>query len=153
MPEPPPRYTISFSVGLMWKVAERADGRDLVARLEAVEIGGAGAGAAIPAARRRADADVETQLLVHAGVGGHREVAADRQRVFGAEVENALGLPDLGKRGIHGDFVERYLVVGRNVELQVVARLVIEQRRAGLAFQNEFLDERGDIVVADDAER
>ena len=132
--------------------AERADGGDFVARFEAVEVGGAGSGTAIQAARGRADADVESQLLIHAGVGGQGEVAADGQRVFGAEVENVLRLPDLGKGGIHGDFVERYFVVGGDVELQVVARLVIEQRRARLGFKNEFLDERGDVVVADDAE-
>ena len=68
------------------------------------------------------------------------------------EVENVLGLPDLGKGGVHRDFAERYFVVGGDVELQVVARLVIGQRRAGLGFQNQFLDEGGDVVVADDAE-
>ena len=36
--------------GLDVEIAERADGSDLVARLEAVEVGGAGPGAAIPAA-------------------------------------------------------------------------------------------------------
>ena len=136
----------------MWKVAERADGGDRVARLEAVEVGGAGSGAAIQAGRGRADADVESQLPIHAGVGGHGEVAADGQRVFGMEVENALCLPDLGKGGVHGDFVERYFVVGGDVELKVVARPVIERRRAGLQFKNQFLDEGGDVVVADDAE-
>ena len=87
------------------------------------------------------------------GCGGHGEVAADGQRVFGAEVENALGLPDLGKWRRSRRFRANDIsLVGGNVELQVVARLVIEQRRAGLGFQNQFLDERGDVVVADDAE-
>ena len=136
----------------MWKVAERTNRGDFVARLETVKIGGAGSGAAILAAGRRADANVETQLLVHAGIGGHRKVAADGQRVLRVIVEDVLGLPDLGEWRIHGNFGERHLAVGRDVELQVVARLVIERRRAGLAFENEFLDEGGDVVVADDAE-
>ena len=47
--------------------------------------------------------------------------------------------------------MERYFVVGGDVELKVVTRLVIERRRAGLGFKNKFLDEGGDVVVADDA--
>ena len=48
-------------------------------------------------------------------------------RVFRMEVEDASGLPDLGKGGAHRDFAERYFLVGGDVELQVVARLVIGQ--------------------------
>ena len=86
------------------------------------------------------------------GIGGHRIVAADRECVFGAKVENVLRLPDLGKRRLHGDFAEGNLAVGGDVELQVVARLVVGHRRARFGFKHKFLDEGGDVVVADDAE-
>ena len=136
----------------MWNAPNGPIAVSLSPGFKPVEIGRAGARATIAAARRSADADVETQLSIDARIAGHRIIAADQQPVAGTKAENALRLPYLGKRRIHRDFVERYLAVGGNVELQVVARLVIQSRRAGFAFENELLDERGDVLVAHHAE-
>ena len=68
------------------------------------------------------------------------------------KTENALSFPDLRKRGVHDDLSERYFAISGNVELQVVARLVIQSRRTRLRFENKLLDERGDVLVAHHAE-
>ena len=68
------------------------------------------------------------------GSRGHGEVAAEGQGVFGTEVEDLPGLPDLVKGGIDRDFPKRYLLVGGDVELQIVARLVIGQRASRARF-------------------
>ena len=116
------------------KSAERSAGGDRIARLEAVEVGCAGSGAAILAVRRCADADVKAELLIRGWVAGHGEIAADRQRILGVKIEDVSCFPNLGKRLIHGDFVEFYFTVCGNVELQVIARLIFECRRAGFGF-------------------
>ena len=79
-------------------------------------------------------------------------VVVDVHRVLGVEGENVLCLPDLGIRDAHGNFLERYLVVGGDVELQVIARLVFGRRRSGLGLKNQFLDEGRHVFVADHAE-
>ena len=80
------------------KIAKRADGRDGIAGLEAMDIGGARAGEAVLAARRRGDADIEAKLFVHGGVGGQGIIAPHRDVIRRAKIENVLRLPDFGER-------------------------------------------------------
>ena len=62
-----------------------------------------------------------------------------------------LLFPNFRERLFDLNFTKFNFFVSRNVQLQIIARLILHDRFRVRRFEHEFLDERGDIVIADDA--
>src|SRR5450759_4556404 len=116
--------------GLDVKVTVRSDGGDGVARSEIKHVSGAGSRRTVLTRRRRSNANVQAEDGFGLRIAGQRIVVAPAGRgIAGDQVEHMPRLPNLGVRLRDVKVTEANTIVGRDIELQIVARREIHSVR------------------------
>jgi hypothetical protein len=133
------------------EIAEWADGRNNVSRLEAEYVTGTGSRSTILAWGRGCNAHVEAQRAIPLLVAGERVIiAAAGLGIPRHKIEDMLVLPDGSKRLGNVEVAEADRIVGGDVDLQVVARGKGNLLRSVQWFENQLFDKCGDAAVTDD---
>src|ERR1700722_11759195 len=139
--------------GLDMEIPEGANGGDDVAGFQVEDVTGTHTRSAVLARRWGRNANVEAQRALGLLIAGQGVVVtAPGLRVARDVVKDVLALPNRGKGLGYVKCTEGNCVVSRNVKLQIIARRKGNSFVRVQRFENEFLDEGGNVQIADDSE-
>ena len=132
------------------EIAEGANRRNNVSRLEAEYVTGTDPGSTILPWRRRRNAHVEAQHAILLLVAGQRVVVAPAGlRIARHQVKYVLMLPHGRERLWNVEIAKANRVVSGNIQLQVIARGERDLFCAVQGFENQLLDKCGNVAVTD----
>src|ERR1700677_863605 len=135
------------------KVSKWANARNHVARFQMKNKARSDSWRAVLTGRRCRDPDIEAECSLRLLVGRKRIIVAPvAVWIAGHQIKHTLIPPDRGEGLGNVEIAEADRIVRGDVELNVIARCE-GNRFAGIhGFEDQFLDERGDVFVADHLE-